>query len=47
MKGVVFLWAAAVICAASVVPVRGNEGGIEYVFCGTIDPMRWFPEPRL
>lgn len=28
-------------------PVSGNEGGIEYVFCGTIDPMRWFPEPKV
>jgi hypothetical protein len=28
-------------------PVSGNEGGIDYVFCGTIDPMRWFPEPKV
>lgn len=28
-------------------PVDGDGDGIDYVYCGQVNPLAWFPEPRL
>ena len=28
-------------------PTRGERGGVDYTFCGVIDPAAWFPAPQI